>query len=333
MNFPDAPVAGQSFSIWTFDGIAWQRTGAAAVKTARTRNRIINPIAQISQENGNTAQTVAGTYPVDQCRLGLSGIVGQAQRVTPATPSPEGTNSAVNSMATTAKASLAAGDYLQILWVIEYVDVADLQWGTAGALPVVLRFSAYCDVAGTYAVTINNSNGSRTYATSFVAVVGWNRVAMAIPGDTTGTWTADPAIGVHFALAAGSTYVGVPGWQGVNVLAPPGCINGAATANAKYYVTDVGLYADPDNTGVPPKFEPPSYEDDLARCQRYFQTSRIAGVLSSANRVTWVRITVMRGVPSNTSTPAATIVESNVFSTIFDLTNNSGYNVTANARM
>jgi len=41
----------------------------------------------------------------------------------------------------------------------------------------------------------------------------------------------------------------------------------------------------------------------------------------------------MRGSPSSTSTPVATIVESNVFSTIFDLTNNSGYNVTANARM
>jgi hypothetical protein len=244
-------------------------------KTARARNRINNPTAQVSQENGTTAVTASG-YPADQIATGSSGIVFSGQKVTLATPTPEGTLSAIAITATTAKASLAATDYLYIIVPIEGFDVADFGWGTANAKQVVVRFCAVCDQAGTYGFAITNGVGDRAWCGSFIiAQAGVPQVfTIVVPGDTTGTWPKDNSFGLslRFAYAYGSNYAGVAGWGTGNRMGVAGTTNGAAVANSKLYITDVGLYADPDNTGLPPPFIAPPYEDDLARCKRYYQT-------------------------------------------------------------
>lgn len=245
----------------------------ASVRTARTRNRVINPTCQVSQENGSNDVTTASTYPADQWYFYVSGLTALSTRVA-LSPSPEGTATGLRIMATVAKASLAAGDILVLVSPIEGLDVIDLQWGTASAKPAVLRFSAFCETAGTYAFSICNNGSTRTYCGSFTITAAsvWQAFSFAIPGDTTGTWVKDTGVGmqIRFPYAVGSSSVGVAGWQGANAHAPPGTTNGAAIANKALYITDVGLYSDPDATGVAPRFEAPSYEDDLARCQRYW---------------------------------------------------------------
>lgn len=257
----------------------------ASVKTARTRNRIVNPTCQISQENGTTAVTASLGYPADQWVVGISGITSSGQKVTLATPTPEGTVTAVVIAATVAKASLATNDLLTLTAAIEGLDVADLGWGTAQAKPVVLRFCAMADTAGTYSFALRNNTPDRAYCGSFtLATANVPQVfSFAIPGDTTGTWLTTNGIGirVHFCHAVGSQFVGVAGWQAGAFMAPPGCINGAAIANKGLFITDVGLYSDPDNTGVAPRFEAPSYEDDLARCMRYYESG--LGLMFSGN--------------------------------------------------
>lgn len=238
-------------------------------KTARTRNRVNNPTAQIAQET--TAVLTANGYPADQWMVNLNGITGSSQRIN--VVSPEGTTTAVNLIATTAKGTLAASDNLLLQVPIEGVDVSDLLWGTGAAKPVVLRFNAWCEQAGTFAFSIRNGASNRSYCGSFtVAVGGWSQVSVAVPGDTTGTWPIDTSLAmkIAFVYAAGPSLVGVAGWQAGSFFAPPGCTNGAAQANKALIITDVGLYADPDNTGLAPPFNAPSYADDMARCQRYW---------------------------------------------------------------
>jgi hypothetical protein len=279
LDFPNSPTSGQTFSAggvtWTWNGTVWLQGTPGAILTARQRNRVVNPTTQVSQENGTTAVTTAGSHMADQWMFHPSGIAGSGQRVNPATPSPEGTNYAVAITATTAKASLAAGDYLFAQTPIEGNNVSDMLWGGGSAKQAVLRFCATCDTAGTYGISIRNQAINRSWLGSFtVTTVGVPQVfTVVIPGDTTGTWLKDSGTGmwVAFSYAFGTTLTGVPGWQAGNLLGPSGCTNGAATANAKLYITDVGLYRDNDLTGIAPPFETTSYEDDLFHCKRYWQ--------------------------------------------------------------
>lgn len=302
MDFPANPVPGQKFnpgtgSIYTWDGVAWN-LAPVNVATARSRNRIINPTAQISQEVGSTAGTTNGYFLADEWSVGISGIVASCQRVTLPSPSPEGTQTGVAFTATTAKASLAAGDSLVMNHPVEGVDIVDFDWGTASAKAIVLRFNVYCEQAGTFAVAITNAANNRAYCTSFTvaAANSWQTVNLAIPGDTTGTWPNSNALGlvVRFGYAIGSTYVGVAGWQAGQFMAPPGCTNGAAVANKNLYITDVAMHLDPDNTGVAPPFNQPSYEDDWLRCLRYWFRMNAGPTMSSpvafstSQRRSWV---------------------------------------------
>lgn len=247
-----------------------------ATKTARTRNRLRNPVMQISQENSSTTVTSAGAYPADQWVLTTGGLTGPAAtRVALGAVSPDGAQYGLSISVGTAKPSLAAGDNLLVVQPLEGLDIADLLWGTAAAKPIVLRFNALAATTGTYGFALRNGAANRSFAGSFTIATAnvWQTFVFAIPGDTVGTWVKDSTygVGIAFTYAAGTTYVGAAGWQAGNILAPPGCVNGAAIANSPLYVTDVGLYNDPDNTGLAPPFIPPAYEEDLARCQRYWQ--------------------------------------------------------------
>lgn len=258
-----------------------------ARKTAEVRNRVTNPAAQISQEHGTTAVVTAG-YPADQWQLASTGIVSVGQKVPVLNNSPDGALPIVQIYATTAKPTLGASDYLALQLPIEGVDVADLGWGTAFAKPIVLRFDIGAATAGRYGVTVCNSDGTRSWC-GFVDITSTQTRTFyfAIPGDTAGTWKTDNGIGlsIRFSHACGANYVGVAGWQDGNKLAPAGCINAAATINKALYATAVGLYADPEKTGLPPPF---AVEDDatvLAKCLRYWEATGSYDSMFSGNVV------------------------------------------------
>jgi hypothetical protein len=46
--------------------------------------------------------------------------------------------------------------------------------------------------------------------------------------------------------------------------------NGMATLNATFDFSDFGLYADSDNTGIPPKWEAPDELTNMTDCLRYW---------------------------------------------------------------
>ena len=66
---------------------------------------------------------------------------------------------------------------------------------------------------------------------------------------------------------------------------------------------DVGMYADPDSTGVAPPFVLPSYDDDLMACQRYYQKIGNLVVVDATNLdyPSWAFHT-MRTTPTITAT-------------------------------
>lgn len=255
--------------------------GQADAAFTRRRNRIIDPGMRVSQEQGNSALSLAtsGTvyYPSDSIMAVRSGATGAATAQRVALTTPGGSPYRVRFTVTTANAAPAAGDFAQLLTRIEGLDVADLKFGTAAPRTIALRLGVRSSVAGAFAVAVRNGALNRSYIGSVAIAageVGADVVKTVIlVGDTAGTWATDTGIGLDVSvnLCAGTTFQGVAGWQAGNFLAPASATNLMATANATFDLFDVGLY---DVTGlqagVIPPFELDAYPVDLAKCQRYF---------------------------------------------------------------
>jgi hypothetical protein len=185
---------------------------------------------------------------------------------------------------------------------IEGVRVADLKWGTANAVPLVVRFwfrpPSYLNK--TFGVAIRNGAQNRSYVTS-VTFDGssmtnpdqQNYFTLQIPGDKSGGWPTDNTVGMHLSIVpfAGANVRTTPGaWAAGNFLYPnAGDQLETMGANANpYRIGNVEMYADPNNTGVAPEFVPPLIEDEMEECLRY-----------------WYKCTCARGVVMSTTQTAS----------------------------
>ena len=123
---------------------------------------------RISQENGTSSSTASGFsiyYPVDQWFIShLQDGTLTTHQVVSATPG--GSESRIRMTVTSADTSIAAGQYAAFVQNIEGLRTADLQWGTANATDVVLRFG-FKGPAGTYAVAIRNQDANRSFVREF----------------------------------------------------------------------------------------------------------------------------------------------------------------------
>lgn len=251
----------------------------AALLTADRYNMVVNPAMQVSQENGQNTVSAAGAFPCDQYALSFGGTSPQAVLANIVAPS-NASQTLIHGFAA-AKASLAAGDYCQILQQVEGVRSARLQWGTANAKPAVLRFSAYCDVPGTYSVCILNSPSTDAEVKAWVMPftlpdTGWKTFVIPVPAQPEAVWAKGETAGlnIRWVYACGTQYsTSVEGWQSGfgTKIAINGQTNGAAQTSKNLAIADVGLYADPRNTGKAPPFEVPDYPTTLWECRRYYE--------------------------------------------------------------
>lgn len=226
-----------------------------ASKVDTRRNRVVNGDKLVSQENAQTSGTTNGRYISDQNAMYFVSSAGTFTGVNVQTLSPAG-GYRDRITITTADASLAAGEYLTYTQNIEGSNIRDAKWGTAGAVPIIVR-RGFKFPAGTYTVAFHNSAVNRSYVTSFVVSGGEANTDIvrefAIPGDTTGTWlSADGVIGLvmDVVIAAGTTFqTTANAWQSGNFLTIAGSTNGIGTAAAVFEFFDEGLKLDPDATG------------------------------------------------------------------------------------
>jgi hypothetical protein len=193
---------------------------------------------------------------------------------------------------------MAAGDYFFWTQNIEGQRCAPLLWGTPYAIPLVLRWRSKRN-GGRMCVRVANSAADRSYVHETPQQITYNQsyreFCAAIPGDTAGTWlTAEGTVGIRldFALAAGSTYqTATPNqWVAGNFYSTPG--TGGTGAISLYLneggISDVGLYPDPEGTGVPPPLIGRPFETELVTCQRYWrfiQTAMASGYAAAGGAV------------------------------------------------
>ena len=293
-DFPAAPTEGQTFRpaggpTYVYYAPVWQALAPsppiAYVATAERRNRLVNGAMIVSQENNPDTSIGVNGFPFDMWQVGwaTSGTPAGIGRTV------DGDNYLRINSQPTVDASVAAADIVFAYAKIEGKDVKDLQWGTANAKPVVLRFTARCQTVSSLVigVAVKNAAITRAFVKNITLTSQWQDFVIPVPGCTDGVWETDIVAGMMIAFCgmAGTTYnAGVDGaWSVGNNYATPAVGNIMAVGSSCMDIGKVGLYADPNNTGVAPPWEYPDYASELAKCKRYWYTASLAQVFGNVN--------------------------------------------------
>jgi len=257
------------------------------------RNRIINGEMRIDQRGlaGGANVTTANYYGLDRwtvSRNGGAAVIGYGHGTGLATSSAAGFTDYLSTAVNTA-ASPAASDFSFIRQWVEGLNVADLAWGTSAASSITISFYVSASITGTYAASVRNSAGNRSYVSTFSIAVAnsWQYVTLTIPGDTSGTWLKnnEQGLALTFDLGSGSNSNTTAGaWQAGAFSRTSGCVTPVATSGATFYITGVQLEA---GTVASP-FERRDYGRELMMCQRYYQTTYngvVAGTVSTSGNL------------------------------------------------
>jgi hypothetical protein len=297
---------------------------------AGTRNRIINGDMRIdARNNGASVTPTAAGYSVDRWQFHSTAaskysIQRNAGAVTPP-------NGFINYLGVTSLSaySVASGDVFALAQPIEGFNCGDLGWGTAAAQAVTLSFWIRSSLTGTFGGALSNNAQNRSYAFTYAvgAANTWEYKSITIPGETTGTWLTDNGVGIslRFGFGIGSTFSGSAGsWSASNLWSATGATSVVGTNGATFFLTGVQL--EPGTVATP--FERRSYGQELALCQRYFQsyasnTFRVDGYFTVGGSTI--------GLSSSFSTPMRTAPsQSGGYTTSLNITNGPFFSATAN---
>ena len=241
-----------------------------SVSNMAGRNRIINGGMRIDQRNAGASITPNSSFTLD--RWLFTNTQTSKVNIQQSSVAPSGFSNSLL-VTSTSSYSVAAGDTFLITQRIEGFNVADLAWGSANAKPITISFWVRSSLTGTSGGALINSADNRNYVFSYTINSSdtWEYKTVTIAGDTSGTWLTgnNRGISVRFGLGSGSTFSGAVGaWSSSNYVQPTGSFSVVGTSGATFYVTGVQLEAG----SVATPFEHRQYGQELALCQRYYQS-------------------------------------------------------------
>ena len=267
------------------------------------RNLIINGAIDLDQRNDGSPVGTNGSFVCDRFEVvHASNGVFSAQQVVEA---PDNFKTSLKVTATTADTDLTTGQQLCIRQLIEGFNTIPTNFGKASTRTLSLSFWVRSSLTGTFGGAIGNSADDRSYVFSYTvnSANTWEYKTVTIPGDTTGTWLIDNGIGIRvtWSLGTGPDLSETAGsWYGSVRRGVTGGVNLLGTLNATWQITGVQLEVGSKAT----PFEHRSYGQELALCQRYYQTlSRIRAwprySNSSLDRIALVPLPVkLRATPT-----------------------------------
>jgi hypothetical protein len=265
------------------------------------RNRVINGAMMIDQRNAGAAVTTttdaaytidrwnnriysgSGRWSVQQVSANLAGFEYAAKLTVTTTDTPGTYGYALNHR-------------------IEGYNIADLGFGTSDAKTVTLSFWVKSSIAGTYCVSLRNNAATDSYVAeySISSANTWEKKTITIAGPTSGTWIKTNDTGSIFEWSLGSqtskqTTAGA--WQSGNYVTTSNQTAWIATSGATFYITGVQL----EVGSTASEFEHRLYGQELALCQRYYQTT---SVYLNSNTASPYSYSTKRANPTITSSAA-----------------------------
>jgi hypothetical protein len=242
------------------------------------RNIVINGDMQIAQRNTSVASITTGGYrTLDRWYFDMSSLGTWTMSQSTDTPTGQGFASSLKVDCTTADATPAAGDYLQLIQIFEGQNLQYLKKGTASALSLTASFWVKSTKTGTFIAELVDRDNTRQISKSYTVNVTntWEKKTITFEGDTTGALdnNNDASLSLNFRLGAGTDFTSGTlntTWAStVNANRAVGQVNIADSTSNDWYITGVQLEAGTSATD----FEFLPIDVNLGRCFRYFQKS------------------------------------------------------------
>tara|TARA_R100001129_G_scaffold171610_1_gene141865 strand:- start:302 stop:1420 length:1119 start_codon:yes stop_codon:yes gene_type:complete len=251
------------------------------------RNMIINGSMQCNQRGDQTGIST-GQYTLDRWKLHKTnlGTYSVSQLTNSDNEINTGHRFSAKVDCTTAAASPAAGDFLIFQTNMEGLSTNRLCWGTSNAKKAVVSFWAKAEINGfssgtkDFVFEIQTSDSQEfSVVCQLTANNTWQKFTVPIDAKTSGSVVNDNtnAMSINWWLDAGTNYKGGSGVTGWSAKANSGGVRAAgqtlalgAHTDNNFYLTGVQFeIADPNTTAT--DFEHRSFEDELRRCQRYYE--------------------------------------------------------------
>ena len=244
------------------------------------RNLIINGSMIVAQRGTSATGLTNGStgyHTVDRFRFMEGSTPTYVVTATQSTDAPDGFAYSHKFEVTTAQSSLGSTDQMGMDTSIEGQDLQHLKWGTSSAQKLTLSFWVKSSNTGTYVVWFYQWDDTRAITTTYTidAADTWEYKTITIVGDTTGVLDNDnnKSLLIRWVMAGGTgTTSGTASdtWRAdVTTNRNVGLdVNLADTVGNTFLLTGVQLEV--GDTATP--FEHRSYGDELARCQRYYNS-------------------------------------------------------------
>lgn len=280
-------------------------TGASTSK----RNMLMNGDMRISQRNGSSAVTVsasAGVYTLDRWQLYTNSGNYDVQQITDTTL-PSGFLNAAKITVSSVGNTSGSGNAVHFEQKIEANNISHLNWGggNAGtARTCTLSFFVKSSVTGTYSVHIGNDNDRFYIATYTIDSANtWEKKSITLAGPSDGTWNTGTGRGLEIVWVllqgSGGTTSSLNQWISTSqTFASTSTTQWGTNSGATFFLTGCQF----EIAGVAQPFEHEGFEQNLARCQRYYfnitgDTTDYAGLMGYANGTSDVRFSVKFPVP------------------------------------
>ena len=233
----------------------------------------------VAQRSASTASiTNNGYHTVDRIKTfnDTMGTWTQSQSTT--VPSGQGFATSLKMDCTTADASPAVGDRLGIRQQFEGQNIQLLKYSTSSAETTTLSFWVRSNKTGTYIVELYGPSTDRQISKSYTisSADTWEKKTITFDGDTGGTYNNDNSneLILSWYLGAGTNYtsgtLSTTWGSSTNANRAVGQVNLADNTSNEWYITGVQLEAGEFNSSSIPPFQHESFENNLARCQRYY---------------------------------------------------------------
>jgi hypothetical protein len=283
---------------------------------------IINGNMAVAQRGTSaTGKTTTDIYTCDR----MSAVIGSIGTYTVAQEAQTSGNAFANGFAnawridcTTADASPAASDQLEMQYTFEGQDLQVFKKGTANAEKFTLAFWVKSNKTGTGNIQLkdkDNSNRQCTQSYTISSANTWEHKVCVFGADTTGAFDDDNAksLIINWWLGSGTDYSSGTANHGVWEAQDNTKVNSGGTLNINdntandWSITGIQLEVGEYTSSTLPPFQHESFGDNLARCQRYyFRTpvlqNQVFGTGFCSNSITarglFENYQVMRSAPS-----------------------------------
>ena len=274
--------------------------GAGLAKRPNKKPIIINGNMAVAQRGTSFTSVSSGSnFPVDRfefypTNLGTYTIIQEA--LTSGEAYNNGFRTALRIDTTTADASPASTDYAILRTKFEGQDLQMIKKGTANAEKLTLAFWVKSNKTTTGQVNLFDIDNSRLVSGTYTisSANTWEKKVINFPADTTGAFDNNNALSliVEFFLDGGSNWTSgtaPTSWEAQSNgdrLANNFAI-GSSTDN-DFAITGVQLEVGEYTSATLPPFQHESFGDNLARCQRYFETTFEVGTAIGASTSTGI---------------------------------------------